>query len=212
MTGIIFVIIALVALLLLYWGTDQNKQPVLIFAGWQLLIGVLALWGIFEEKPGLFPLVLLGTVLLTFLCLKITDQQNVPFLLAIHVLRIPVELVLYDLYRQGKVPRLMTFAGWNFDILVGVSALGLLVYTMVTGRRLSSRFFMVWNIAGTGSLLFIVSLAVLSSPLPVQQLAFEQPNIAVLEFPYCFLPAGVVPVVLISHILLIRTNNTYSGT
>ncbi|PSK91184.1 hypothetical protein B0I18_106196 [Taibaiella chishuiensis] len=40
----------------------------------------------------------------------------------IHVVRIPVELVLYGLYVYRCVPGLMTFAGHNFDILAGISA------------------------------------------------------------------------------------------
>lgn len=55
-------------------------------------------------------------------------------------------------------------------------------------------------------LLFIVSIAILSSPLPIQQLAFDQPNIALLIFPYTFLPTCVVPIVLMSHILLLKMN------
>lgn len=160
----------------------------------------------FEEKPNLFPPAILGTVALTILTLKRIDRQkiNAKILLAVHVLRIPVELILYQLYLQNKIPGLMTFKGWNFDILVGLSALVLLVYTLTTNRRFNRKFFIVWNVAGMVFLLFIVSLAILSSPLPIQRFAYEQPNIAVLEFPYCLLPACIVPVVLMSHILLLR--------
>lgn len=205
MTGIVFVTIALLALWLLYRGTGRDRWPVGIFIVWQVVTGTLAFSGVFEKNPGWFPFVLLGTVLITLLCLKMIRKQNVPFLLGIHVLRIPVELVLYDLYRESKVPVFMTFNGWNFDILVGISALGLLIYMVLTRRGLNRRLFMIWNVAGIGFLLFIVSLAVLSSPLPIQRLAFDQPNVAVLEFPYSFLPTCVVPVVLISHVLLMRS-------
>ncbi len=100
----------------------------------------------------------------------------------------------------------MTFKGWNFDILIGFSALVLLVYALITNKKFNKQFFIIWNIIGIVFLLFIVALAILSSPLPIQQLAFEQPNIAVLEFPYCLLPTCVVPIVLMSHILLLRSS------
>jgi hypothetical protein len=96
----------------------------------------------------------------------------------------------------------MTFSGWNFDILTGISAFLLLLYIVLTKRKLNSLFFLVWNIIGILFLLIIVSLAILSAPFPIQQFAFNQPNIAVLEFPYCFLPTCVVPIVLLSHLLL----------
>ncbi len=105
----------------------------------------------------------------------------------------------------------MTFAGWNFDILIGLSALIILLYQISSKRKVSRHFSIIWNIIGIIFLLFIVSLAILSSPLPIQQFAFAQPNIAVLEFPYCFLPTCVVPIVLISHILLINEQKKRCG-
>ncbi|MBX2921942.1 MAG: hypothetical protein KF746_07105 [Chitinophagaceae bacterium] len=211
MTAFVFIIITLLSLLFLYWGTGKDKRLVFIFTIWQLLTGSFAFAEIFKKKPNLFPVAILGTVLLVLVNLKIIDRKklNVKFLLAIHVLRIPVELILYQLYLQNKIPRLMTFTGWNFDILIGISALILLIYFVLAKGRLNRQFFISWNIAGILFLLFIVSSAILSSPLPIQQFAFEQPNRAVLEFPYCFLPACVVPVVLLSHILLISNQKKH---
>ena len=98
----------------------------------------------------------------------------------------------------------MTFEGWNFDILIGISALMILVYQFVSKKNVKPLLFMIWNSLGIMLLLFIVCLAILSSPLPIQQLAFDQPNVAVLEFIYCFLPTCLVPLVFVSHILLIK--------
>lgn len=209
MTPTFFTIISLLSLLLFYFGTGRDKRLLFFFTAWQLAVGSLAVLKVFKEKPNLFPLVLLGTVILTFLTVKRIDKQkiNAKILLAVHILRIPVELTLYQLYLQNKIPNLMTFKGWNFDILIGFSALALLTYTLITNRKLNKRFFIVWNIIGIVFLLFIVALAILSSPLPIQQFAFEQPNIAVLEFPYCLLPTCVVPIVLMSHILLLTNRN-----
>jgi hypothetical protein len=52
--------------------------------------------------------------------------------------------------------------------------------------------------------IIIVMLAILSSPTQFQQLAFEQPNIAIAYFPFVWLPSIVVPIVLISHLAAIR--------
>jgi len=49
----------------------------------------------------------------------------------------------------------------------------------------------------------IVLTAILSAPLPIQQLAFEQPNIAVMYFPFVYLPGFIVPIVLFSHLVVI---------
>lgn len=205
MIAVFFIITSFLSLLLFYFGTGRNKRLLFVFAAWQLAVGGLAALNVFQEKPNLFPFAILGTVILTFLMLKRINRQkiNAKMLLAVHTLRIPVELILYQLYLQNKVPSLMTFKGWNFDILMGFSALALLAYARITNRKINRQFFIIWNTIGIAFLLFIVSLAILSSPLPIQPFAFEQPNTAVLEFPYCLLPTCVVPIVLMSHLLLL---------
>lgn len=206
MMPLLFLIIVIAALVLFYFGTGKNRKVFLSFLVWQTIISVLALLRVFEQKPGIFIAVIMGTVLLTIVSLKSikTAALNSKLLLSIHILRIPVELVLYQLYRQHKIPLSMTYKGVNFDIIMGISALILLLYTLRSKNHINRSFFIGWNILGIGFLLFIVVLAILSSPLPIQQFAFDQPNLAVLAFPYCLLPAGVVPVVLVAHILLLR--------
>ncbi|MBN9313633.1 hypothetical protein [Elizabethkingia occulta] len=208
MTATFFTIISLLSMLLFYFGTGRDKRLLFVYTAWQLAVGSFAVGNVFKERPNLFPFVLLGTVILTFLTVKQIEKKkiNAKILLGVHTLRIPVELTLYQLYLQNKIPNLMTFKGWNFDILIGFSALVLLVYALITNKKFNKQFFIIWNIIGIVFLLFIVALAILSSPLPIQQLAFEQPNIAVLEFPYCLLPTCVVPIVLMSHILLLRSS------
>ena len=56
----------------------------------------------------------------------------------------------------------------------------------------------------SGLLINIVATAVLSLPSPFQQQAFNQLNIAILYFPFVWLPSVVVPVVLLAHVSAIR--------
>lgn len=201
-----FLLIIITALILFYFGTGKNRKVLLYFLVWQLIISSLALFGVFEQKPGIFIAVIIGTILLTIVSLKSikTAVLNSRLLLSIHILRIPVELVLYQLYLQHKIPLSMTYKGVNFDIVMGISALMLPAYSLLIGKQINRGFFIAWNILGIGFLIFIVIMAILSSPLPIQQFAFDQPNIALLAFPYCLLPAGVVPLVLMAHILLLK--------
>jgi hypothetical protein len=205
MTSYFFFTVAILSLLLFYRGTGKGNYFLLVFSLWFLISGSLALAGVFEHNPVYLPVAMLVTISLTILVLRRSVRQvlDPKALLAVHILRVPVELVLYALYLQKKIPVLMTFTGWNFDILIGISAFILLLLMLWKGR-LNRRLFLAWNITGLFFLLFIVGLAILSSPLPVQQFAFNQPNVAVLSFPYCFLPFVVVPVVLMSHVLLIK--------
>jgi len=45
---------------------------------------------------------------------------------------------------------------------------------------------------------------ILSVPSRIQQFGFEQPNVAILYFPYAWLPALIVPMVIFTHLVPIR--------
>lgn len=209
MLSFIFIGITLLSLLLFYYATGKSKRVLLVNILWILVVGVISYSGYFTNtsaKPPRFLVVLLAVISLSVFLLKTVNRTklNTNLLLAIHTLRLPIELVLYQLFLQKKVPILMTFKGWNFDILIGISAIFLLLYLWYTKNRLSKIFTLIWNILGLILLTAIVIIAVLSSPLPLQILALNQPNIAVLQFPFIYLPACVVPIVFASHLLIIK--------
>jgi hypothetical protein len=108
------------------------------------------------------------------------------------------------LFLQGQIPQIMTFEGWNYDIIIGISALIIFVVLYFKEHLLSKTFMLIWNVTGVLFLAVIVLTAVLSAPLPIQLLAFDQPNVAVLKFPSVFLPADIVPLVLLTHLLTIK--------
>jgi hypothetical protein len=98
----------------------------------------------------------------------------------------------------------MTFNGLNFDIIIGISALILFILIQLFKVNLGKKTLLIWNIIGLLFLMNIVVIAILSAPLPIQQLSFEQPNIAVLSFPYILLPSFIVPIVISTHITSIK--------
>jgi len=97
----------------------------------------------------------------------------------------------------------MTFEGQNFDILSGLTA-PIIFYVGFIKKRIGRKAMLVWNFLCLGLLINIVVIAVLSAPFPFQKLAFDQPNIAVLYFPFVWLPCCIVPLVLFSHVATIR--------
>jgi hypothetical protein len=96
----------------------------------------------------------------------------------------------------------MTFEGTNFDLFSGITApiVAYLEFRTTTNKRL----LFAWNILCLLLLLNVVITAVFALPSPFQKLAFEQPNIAVLYFPFNLLPTVVVPTVLLGHLVAIR--------
>jgi hypothetical protein len=97
----------------------------------------------------------------------------------------------------------MTFEGRNFDILSGLTA-PIIYYLYFVKKCVNKNVFITWNLICIGLLLNVVINAILSVPSPFQQFAFEQPNIAILYFPYVWLPSCVVPLVFLSHFVTIR--------
>lgn len=210
--SIIFILTTLLAVYLFYKASRQSKTALIIILLWlglQTVLGLSGFYSVTNSIPpriiflGLPPLVLIISLFMTSKGKEFLDSMNLKVLTILHVIRIPVELVLYALFVNKAIPELMTFEGRNFDILSGLSAP--LVYAFYFFKKqMSNRTLLIWNIICLGLLLNIVINAVLSVPTPIQQFAFDQPNIAVLCFPYNWLPACVVPLVLLSHLAAIR--------
>jgi hypothetical protein len=97
----------------------------------------------------------------------------------------------------------MTFEGRNFDILSGITA-PIIAYWCFKSQKPKYKILLLWNFICLGLLINIVINGLLSAPLPFQQFAFDQPNVALMYFPFVWLPCCVVPIVLISHLASIR--------
>jgi hypothetical protein len=149
------------------------------------------------------PVIFIAILFLTSAGRRYIDGLNPAVLTILHVVRIPVELVLFWLFLNKTVPRLMTFEGRNFDILSGLTA-PVIYYFGFAYRRIGRKIILFWNFICLGLLINIVVNAVLSAPFPFQKFGFSQPNIAILYFPYVWLPCVIVPLVLLSHLVVIR--------
>lgn len=168
------------------YSIDTNSMPPKI-----LLFGILPM------------LVLILCLFLTTKGREFIDDLPLENLTHLNIIRIPVEIVLYLLFLHRVVPELMTFEGRNFDIFAGITAPFIAWYGIKKGK-LSLAFLLIWNFICLGLLINIVFIALFSSPSPFQKFAFEQPNIALPNFPYVWLPTFIVPVVLFSHLVSIR--------
>ncbi|MCF8254781.1 MAG: hypothetical protein K9H61_06275 [Bacteroidia bacterium] len=209
MLELLFLIIVFASIYLFYLGTGKNKLVLNFFSVWMILISMAANLDVFKDTSAFPPrimLVLVSNIIYVVYFYRKLDVKLIEssYLIGIHVLRILVEIVLFLLFLKGMVPQIMTFEGLNYDILSGVSALGILLILRFSNGGLNQKLFRMWNYFGIIMLAIIVVIATLSAPTPFQQLAFMQPNIAILSFPYTLLPAIVVPIVLLSHLLLLK--------
>ena len=205
--SLLFGLTTALAVLLFYLAAQHSGRMLAVVLAWLLGQSALSLSGFYTVANSLPPRLVfaLGPPLLLLLSRLATargraflDSLQLDMLTLLHVVRLPVELGLYGLYIHGAVPRIMTFEGGNWDILMGLSAP--LVYGLVRRQRPGRWALLVWNGLGLVLLGNIVMVAVLSAPSPVQRLAFEQPNVALLHFPFSWLPAVLVPLVLLAHV------------
>lgn len=179
---------------------------------WLALPGVLAsqdFFTKFDAMPPRLMLVLVPTIGLSVALFLLPagrqfyDALPLQTLTYLHIIRIPVEFVLFQLFINHQIPEMMTFEGSNFDILSGITA-PIVAYVAFQQHRLTPRWLLVWNVVCLGLLLTILTIAILSFPVPFQQLNFDQPNVGVAKFPFIWLPGFVVPVVGLSHVIAIR--------
>jgi hypothetical protein len=210
--SVTFILTTVLTVFFMYQATGKSKIFLGIITSWLLLQLILSVNGFYNTRYTIPPRLTFAVVppfLLTFTILlsrkgrQYLDTLQLSKLTLLHSVRIPVELVLYWLYLYQAVPGLMTFEGSNPDILSGISAL-FIYYFIFIKRKNSPTLLLVWNFIGLALLINIVIHAVLSAPSPFQQLAFEQPNVAVFYFPFIWLPSCVVPLVLFSHLASIR--------
>lgn len=218
-----FVLTTFVTLLLFIWtiknlNSEQTRKIVTpIFIGliiWLIIQSVLTLKNIYNGDTNSFPskIILTGILptILTIILLFVTSKgrqfiDSLPLknLTYLNTVRIPVEIVLYWLFLNKAIPELMTFEGRNFDIIAGVTA-PIIAYLGLTKAKLNRKTILIWNFICLGLLLNIVINALLSAPSPIQKFAFEQPNVAILNFPFSWLPTFVVPIVFFGHLVSIR--------
>ncbi len=210
--SIVFGLTTILTVGLFYKATNNSKTTLLILLTWlalQTAIGLSGFYTVTDTIPPRFLLLVLPPMLFivglftTSKGRQFIDSIDTKTLTILHTIRIPVEIVLFWLFVNKTVPELMTFEGRNFDILSGITAPAIFYFGFIK-KQLDRKIILIWNFICLALLLNIVTNAILSAPFPFQKFAFDQPNIAVLYFPFNWLPSCVVPLVLLSHLATIR--------
>ncbi len=210
--SIVFGLTTILTVGLFYKASNNSKATLIILLSWlvlQTFIGLSDFYIITTTIPPRFvllvipPLLIITVLFSTSKGKQYINNLDIKTLTLLHVIRIPVEIVLYWLYLNKTIPELMTFEGRNFDMLSGLTA-PIVFYFGFIKNRLERKIILIWNFICLGLLINIVVNAILSAPFPFQKFAFNQPNIAVLHFPFNWLPACVVPLVLFSHLVIIK--------
>lgn len=197
---------------LLFRAAEYNRTTIWLLTSWLILQGFVSFTGFYikcDTLPPRFALVVapaLLTIILVFLLpagRRWLDTLHQERLVLLHVVRIPVEFVLLWLALYKTIPVMLSFEGSNLDIISGLTA-PIVWYYGYRRKTLKRSVLIAWNFVCLALLLNVVICGALSVPTPIQQLNFDQPNMAMLYFPYALLPGFVVPAVLFSHLVVLR--------
>ena len=209
---LVFGMTVFVGVFLFFKATHYSKIFLAVISIWIIIQSVISIFGFYtvtDSVPPRVALLLIPPLIMTIILFStrkgrvFIDGLDIRTLTLFHIIRIPVEVTLYWLFLHKAVPELMTFEGRNFDILSGISA-PVIFYLVFVKTKLNKSALLIWNFICLALLLNIVFNAILSVPGMFQKFAFDQPNIAILTFPFIFLPSVLVPLVLFSHLAAIR--------
>jgi len=176
---------------------------------WMVAMAVAALSGLlgrFEMRP---PPMIIWFASMVALTLALAWSpfgrrfaETLPFaaLIGFQAFRLPLELVMHRAAVAGIMPNVMSFTGYNFDIITGVTALPV---AWLAWRGSAPRWLLVlWNLTGQVLLLIVATVALVASPI-FRAFGDGQLNVWVTEFPYVWI-AVMVAAALFGHVVTLR--------
>jgi hypothetical protein len=209
---VVFVAASIALLLSRYLPTNAFLLSLGGLGAWLVYGGVLGYAGVIGDAslrpPG--PAFLLIPVLLfvaLFLARSPAGERlalSFPLwiILGAQVFRVGVELFLHQLWLAGMAPRMITYAGGNLDIVIGLSAP--VVAYLYTQQRIGERTVLAWNILGLATLANVALRALLTAPGALNFIHTDIPNTAIGTFPFTYIPGFLAPLALMLHVLAIR--------
>lgn len=179
---------------------------------WLLILGVLAGLGFFENfevyPPRILMVLLLPfavSLLLLFSRFFNIWLKSIPrrWLLFAQSYRVFLELLLWFGFTIGMIPFHLTFVGFNFDIVVGLTAIpaGLLFFRK--GRLLRFEA-MVWNVFGLLLLVYNSFIFLISLPYSFQVFNIAPSNPFLTQFPFIWIPGFLVPLAAALHVFSLK--------
>jgi hypothetical protein len=191
---------------------SRDLKLVLLVTAWFVVTGIFAAsgWGMkWDFRPPPMMLAFLVFFAVSMLLLRSKHGQSLVEHTPLYVLvgaqafRFPLELVMHQAGMDAVMPMQMSYTGYNFDIVTGITALP--VALALAKGKAPTWLALVWNTLGSVTLLIVVLIAVVSMP-PIHAFGTSQDklNIWIAQFPFVWLPAVMVQFAFVSHVALWR--------
>jgi hypothetical protein len=178
---------------------------------WMALTWTLADRGIiadFDRSPPPLFLLLLAVFTISFVIAftrfghRFVDGLPLWILVVGQAFRLPLEWLMHRAAEEGVMPPQMSYSGWNFDIVTGITALPV-AFLLARGFRHARMAAIVWNVMGTLLLINILTIAILSTP-QVAAFGAGRLNTWVAHPPYIWLPTMMVVCAITGHLVIFR--------
>lgn len=162
-------------------GQFQKRPPPLVLWFGSMIVGTLILgWSPFGKR--------------------FADKLSFVALIGFQAFRLPLELIMHRASVAGIMPSVMSFTGYNYDIVTGITAIPLAWYVWKHGP--SRRLIALWNFIGQFLLIAIIMIAFAASPV-FRAFGDAQLNTWVVHFPYVWI-AVMVGAALFGHVITLR--------
>ena len=180
---------------------------------WMLLATGLAVNGIFMagafgSVPAIGPAFLLPILVFSVVLTRsktagaVLDAIPLDWLIRIQFVRV-LGGIFVVLYIDGLIPGEFALPAGLGDMATGLLAL-LVAYLVAHGSVWARSSAYAWNIFGMLDLVIAGALGFLTTPGRFQQLAFEDPNRLITQYPLVMIPVFAVPLMFTLHILCLR--------
>jgi hypothetical protein len=195
-------------------GRTAGVRALLLAAAWLSLSAGLAVSGFLDHWAP--PRV--GVILVAILALLVWAARStwgarladlpIQLLVGFQAFRILVELLIHEAVTGGLAPASLTWTGFNLDIIPGVTALAL----APVASRLPRMLLLAWNLGAAATLAVTVLTALGAAPTPFQFIHSNIPNTWITRFPFVWLPAVLVAVAFLGHVVLYRRLRRDAGS
>jgi len=191
---------------------NNNLATIIVLLVWllfTLIIGISGFLDDFTSRPPKILLIILPPLLFILMIFiskpfhELSDSMDNFWFIYPQSFRILMEFILWLLFRYRVIPVQMTFAGGNYDIIIGLTA-PVVAYYCFNRRIWSPKAALVWNFIGLGMLLYIMVVSILSTPYSFRYFMNDPANTLPFHFPFVWLPGVVVPFAMLLHLLSIR--------
>ena len=184
-----------------FWGVSA------LLVGWFVVAAMTSIAGCYRPSSGpptiqygLLTPILIGVLAFVSwpLLRRVVASVTNTWLVGVQFYRV-LGMIFVVLYAGGHLPGSFALPAGLGDSLVGALA-PFVALSFARSPEGAARRVRLWNLLGIADLVIAVTLGFLTSPSPLQMLAFDRPSRLIAMFPLSLIPVFAVPLSILLHL------------